>query len=74
MLILVTCFGSFPHETARKCVKKITRKVRRGSSSERARNDDDAGDANYDPDISELQAESLVAGDVGDDGDDVEMS
>jgi hypothetical protein len=55
-------------------VKKITRKVRRGSSSERARNDDDAGDANYDPDISELQAESLVAGDVGDDGDDVEMS
>jgi hypothetical protein len=35
-------------------VKKITSKVRRVSSSKRARNDDDDRDADYDPDISEL--------------------
>ncbi|RLM55080.1 hypothetical protein C2845_PM10G11340 [Panicum miliaceum] len=70
---LSTAAGAVALGAARKCVKKITSKVRRGSSSKRARNDDDARDTDYDPDISELQAESSVAGDVGDDGDDVEM-
>ena len=46
----------------RRFFSSATSKIKKASASKRRRRDDDPNDANYDPDLSELAAESSATG------------